>query len=130
MARVLAVAFALAIAGCTAYQAAQWATAMVMVLVTDLSIPLRLGITVEARCLDLVWATAGAEGVGVVMAATGTVMGAGMVVNTMAAAGMALVDAIVVDMVAVGTTRPRVAITLPPAEPEPAAGPAAGDATA
>ena len=56
--------------------------------------------------MDLVWVVAGAEGIGMAMAATGTVM----VVNTTvapgiaAAAGMPLVDIIVVDMVEVGTT--------------------------
>ena len=34
---------------------------MVMILVTNLSIPLRPGITVVARCLDLVWVVASAE---------------------------------------------------------------------
>jgi hypothetical protein len=73
-----------------------------MILVTDLSIPLRLGITVEARYLDLVWVVAGAAGIGMVMAATGTVTVVGMVVNTtvapgMAAAGMAVMDTMVAD---------------------------------
>jgi lipid-binding SYLF domain-containing protein len=83
-----------------------------MILATDLSIPLRLVITVVARCLDLGWVVAGAEGIGMVMAATGTVMVVGMVVNTTVAPGMAaavgmpLVDIIVVDMEEVGTTSP------------------------
>jgi hypothetical protein len=83
---------------------------MVMILATDLSIPLRPGITVVARCLDLVWVVAGAEGIGMAMAATGTVMVVGMVVNITvapgmaAAVGMSLVDIIMVDMVEVGTT--------------------------
>jgi hypothetical protein len=82
-----------------------------MILVTNnLSIPLHLSITVVARCLDLVWAVASAEGIGMVMVATGTVMVVGMVVNTTvapgmaAAVGMSLVDTMVVDMVEVGTT--------------------------
>jgi hypothetical protein len=80
-----------------------------MILVTDLSIPLRLGITVEVRYLDLVWMVAGAGGIGMVMAATGTVTVVGMVVNTpvapgMAAAGMALMDTMVADIMAAGTT--------------------------
>ena len=80
-----------------------------MILVTDLSIPLRLGITVEARYLDLVWVVAGAGGIGMVMAATGTVTVVGMVVNTtaasgMAARGMAVMDTTVADIMAAGTT--------------------------
>jgi hypothetical protein len=89
---------------------AQSGMAMVMILATDLSIPLRLGITAVARCLDLVWAVASAEGIGMVMVATGTIIVVGMVVNTTvapgmaAAVGMSLVDTMVVDMVEVGTT--------------------------
>jgi hypothetical protein len=83
-----------------------------MILATDLSILLRPGITVVARCLDLVWVVAGAEGIGMVMAATGTVIVVGTVVNTTVAPGMAaaVVDIVVVDMVEVGTTRPHVRV--------------------
>jgi hypothetical protein len=89
--------------------AAQWVTAMVMILVTDLSIPLRLGITVVARCLALVWVVAGAEEMGMMMAAIGTIMAVRMVANTTVAgmagaAGLSLVDTMVADMMAVGTT--------------------------
>jgi hypothetical protein len=88
-----------------------------MILVTDLSIPLRLGITVEARYLDLVWVVAGAGGIGMVMAATGTVTVVAMVVNTtmapgMAAAGMALMDTMVADIMAAGTTSRLVAVEM------------------
>jgi hypothetical protein len=88
-----------------------------MILVTDLSIPLRLDITVEARYLDLVRVVAGAGGIGMVMAATGTVTVVGMVVNTtmapgMAAAGMALMDTMVADIMAAGTTSRLVAVEM------------------
>jgi hypothetical protein len=78
-----------------------------MILVMDLFIPLRLGITLEARYLDLVWVVAGAGGIGMVMAATGTVTVIGMVVNTTVAsgmaAGMALMGTMVADIMAAGT---------------------------
>jgi hypothetical protein len=76
-----------------------------MILVTDLSIPLRLGITAEVRYLDLVWVVAGAGGIGTVMAATGTVTVVGMVVAPgMAAAAMALTGTIAAGIMAAGTT--------------------------
>ena len=64
---------------------------------------------VEAQYLDLVWVVAGAERIGMVMAATGMVTMVGMVVNTpaapgVAAVGMALMDTMVADIMAVGTT--------------------------
>jgi hypothetical protein len=75
-----------------------------MILVTDLSIPLRLGITAEVRYSDLVWVAAGAGGIGMVMASTGTVTVVGRVVAPGMAAGISLTDTTVADIMAAGTT--------------------------